>query len=58
MAKRKTDWECWEKERDSMVKLFKDGKTMREVSILYGTEPWIVENVVREFMRRSKAAED
>jgi hypothetical protein len=52
MARKKTDWDRWEKERDSMVRLFKSGKTMREVAILFGTEPWIIENVVREFMKQ------
>lgn len=51
MTRKKTDWERWEKEREAMVRLFKGGKTMREVAVLYGTEPWIVENVVRDFMK-------
>lgn len=54
MTKRKTDWEIWKKERDSMVKLFKSGKTMREIAVLYGTDLWIIENVVRDYMKQNR----
>jgi len=52
MGRKKTDWERWEKEREGMVHLFKLGTTIREIAVLCGTEPWIIENVIREFMKR------
>jgi hypothetical protein len=41
-------------ERVCIVQMFREGKTMREIAVLFGREPWEVEAIIRPFVRSAE----